>query len=132
VEKQEGKYRVAAEEMIFSEFLDPEVPDGVRLIVIDSDSMNVNLRTLHDQLYTAPSEYDEIICIIESGIRIGSTSTSNPAFNVGDWPEAVDITIKNAGIISGKGGRGGGIGSLSGQPGGTAVYVRYPVSWDST
>ena len=132
VEKQQGRYRVDCEEMLFTEIEDDELPSGVRLVIIDSDSYNIDLRELHDSLYTEADEYDEIMCIIESGILVGSTSTGNPAFDVGDWPDSVDITIKVKGRIQGTGGHGAlGFGTAAGKVGGVALYSRYPVTVDN-
>lgn len=142
-ERAEDKYRVDAEEMLFTEVEDPEVPAGVRLIVIDFDTYNVNLRTLHDSFYTTAEEYDEILCIIESGVTVGSTSIANPAFDVGDWAEGVDITVRINGRIQGKGGKGGRGGAAypefpaanvpaePGHIGGPAFYARYAITVDN-
>jgi hypothetical protein len=66
--------------------------------------------------------------IINAGVIIGSTSTANPAFDVGDWPVGFGITMQINGRIQGKGGDGG-VGLESGengpgQAGGTALFTR--------
>lgn len=57
-----------------------------RQITIDSTTYDLNLRTLHDDLYPAPLTGDTITCSIESGVVVGSTSAATPAFDVGTWP----------------------------------------------
>lgn len=127
LEAEEDRYIIDAEEMLFSDFEDPDDPDtggDSRLIIIDTDSYNINLRTLHDTFYTAPETYDSIICIIEADVKVGSTSTSLPALDVGSWPASVDILIRVQGRIQGRGGN-------SGSPGGTALLTTYPVTVDN-
>lgn len=68
--------------------------------------------------------------IINPGVTISSTSTSVPAFNVGNSYHGKTINIINDGTISGAGGKGGAGGSNSGGAGGpggsggTALYAR--------
>jgi hypothetical protein len=127
IERDEDRLVIDAEEMLFSAFVDVDDPDGggdAHLVIIDSDTYNVNLRTLHDSFYTAPVGGESIVCIIEAGSKVGSTSTAVPAFVVGDWPDSVDITIRILGRIQGRGGN-------SGLAGGTAFYTRYAVTVDN-
>lgn len=145
LEAEEDQYMVDAEEMLFSDFEDPDDPDtggDSRVIIIDSDSYNINLRTLHDSFYTAPETYDSIVCIIEAGITVGSTSSAVPAFDVGSWPASVDILIQINGRIQGKGGIGGFGGGTVGAPpvlvspgagdaGGIALYTRYAITLEN-
>lgn len=57
-----------------------------RQITIDSTTYDLNLRTLHDDLYPAPLTGDTITCSIESGVVVGATASTIPAFDVGTWP----------------------------------------------
>jgi hypothetical protein len=147
IERDEDRLVIDAEEMLFSDFVDPNDPDGgsdSKIVIIDSDVDNINLRTLFDSFYTAPQSYDSIICIIEDGVTIGSTDASIPAFDVGSWPASVDILIRQGGRILGKGGYGGDGGGVftipspviidgtPGQAGGTAFITTYPVTLDNT
>lgn len=130
LEMQEDRYVCDAEEMLFTEIDGSESGAGAsRLIIIDTSVNNVNLRTIHDSLYTDPDADTEVTCIIESGVVIGSTSISVPAFDVGTWPSGATVTITNNGRIQGKGGNGGkGPPTVStAQAGGTAFYTRYAV-----
>ena len=146
IERDEDRLIIDAEEMLFTDFSDPDDPDGgsdAKIIIIDTDADNVNLRTLFDSFYTAPQAYDSIICDIESGVTIGSTDAEFPAFDVGSWPASVDILIRQRGRILGRGGRGGNGGGVFtvpvpvvidptvGQAGGTAFFTAYPVTLDN-
>jgi hypothetical protein len=112
---------------------------GQRTIYIDANASNVNLRTLHDTLYPAPTAEDvgvvSVLCIIQSGATVSSSNTSLPAFDVGAWPVGLEIILEVQGRIAGrdgvggKGGNGGGPTSAggngtAGSPGGTALYTR--------
>lgn len=123
LEPRDDRYVIDALESIFIEQEDLE---PVRLIFIDETTLNVNLRDLHDTIYSDPQEYDQIRCVISPGAKVGS-STVNPSFIVGDWPDFVDITIELNGPIKGRGGQGGLAGN-NGFGGGTALYTRYPVT----
>lgn len=56
-------------------------------IVIDVDENNINLKTVHDNLYADAVAGDTVSCIIGTDVVIGSDSTSLPAFDVDStWP----------------------------------------------
>jgi len=119
IEPQADRYVIDAQESIFVPQDDLET---AKVIFIDDDTPNVNLRALHDQIYSAPAENDIIRCIIREGVIAGG-------FVVGDWPDSVDITIVNNGRIQGPGGRGASLsGGSSATNGGTALYTRYPIT----
>ena len=138
----ESAYQIEAEEAIMV-----DVPGGGggdltnRVITIDSDSYNINLRTIHDTLFPAPeageSPQVSVTCTINSGIIIGSTSTDVPAFDIGSWPTDVSITLVINGRIQGKGGYGGdggtpyGLNPFAGEHGGAAFYTRKAVTVDA-
>ncbi len=112
LERKEDRFIVDAQESIFVPQDDLET---AKLIFIDDNTSNSNLRALHDQIYAEPQEYDVIRCVVGAGVIAGQ-------FVIGDWPDFVDITIVNNGRIQGA---GGGYGSLNG---GTALYTRQPIS----
>lgn len=102
-----------------------------RVILIDRNHFNVNLRTSHDHAYGLPESHHRIICIIEPGVIIGSASVDQPAFDVGSWPAGVEIDLIIQGRIQGKGGNGGVgpiLGGTAGENGGPAFYTRFPVT----
>lgn len=140
--RTEAQYDVAAE---FIKFRKAALPD--RVILIDANAFDLNLRTVHDLIYTPPEENDEITVIIASGVIVGSENPfpgGGKAFDVGDWPANVTIHITNNGRIQGYGGspassslEGGEGGDpffvdFGATPGGTALYTRYPITIDNT
>jgi hypothetical protein len=97
------------------------------VININEDTYNINLRSVHDSIYSPAESGDSITVIIAPGIIVGSVSTSLPAFDVGNWPSGITIKIQG-GRIQGKGGDGGfGSSYTAPTPGGPALYTRYPV-----
>ena len=119
-------------------------PEDPFRIVLNSDTVTdptaagqagFNLRARFDQLFgLEPDEYTEVDVLITAGTVIGSPTTDDPAFDVGDWPNGVTINIVNNGRIAGCGGRGGFpnpasiYGDGMGQPGGVGLYTRVDVN----
>jgi len=104
----ENDIRVKAQEVHFTVQEGEESVE--RIIYIENDDYNLNLRTIHDSLYAPPlggSPSEQITFIIISGVTVGSTSTSSPALRTGSWPANVLLTLENRGRIQGKGGKGG-------------------------
>jgi hypothetical protein len=138
----EDFYAVEAEEQLIA--LQTAEDLSQRTVTIDSNSYNLNLRTLHDALYSEPTGAESppitVTFIVESGVVVGSTSTSNPAIHVGSWPTGVVLILENNGRIQGKGGAGkrGSSGSNiadhapePGLPGGPALYTREAITLDN-
>ena len=123
---------VEAEEMLWTEQGTLDDPN-LHVIVIDADTYNVNLRTLHDTLYapiTVPTGIT-VRCVIAAGVTVGSVSSVLPALDVGSWVASLAVEIVVEGRIQGKGGAGGtfsGTTATAGEDGGTALYTRYPVA----
>lgn len=130
------RYEIEAEEMLFQS-LDPA--DLVnRVITIDSNIFNLNLRELHDTIYPDPdvnaSPAESVRFIIEDNAIVGSASHEVASIIVGDWPLGYPVTIEVRGRIQGAGGPGGRGSAASGdivaedgEPGGTALYTRFAV-----
>ncbi len=111
-------------------------PDDLtnRVIIIDSNINDVNLRTVHDSIYPAPTGSESppitLTVYIELQVIVGSSSTATPAFDVGSWPAGIPITVVVRGRVQGKGGKGADGAAnnpLPGQDGGPAFYTRYPI-----
>ncbi|NGP19290.1 hypothetical protein [Devosia aurantiaca] len=124
---QESGFLIEAPEL---RFVGEPIDLGDRTIIINSNVQNFNWRASYDRLYPAPTVDDEIICIINPGVLVGSNSTSLAAFVLGDWPAFANLTIRLRGGIRGKGGAGGkggsaGSGGGNGSAGGTALYARH-------
>lgn len=93
-------------------------------VVISSSTNNVNIRTLAG----SPSYPADIRVTVNSGVTIGSSSTSTPSMDWGtSWPAGSKFSLTNLGTIEGRGGNGGaggpdtapGSGTSSGSPGGS-------------
>jgi hypothetical protein len=127
------RFGVEAEEALFTFYEDTE-PGGLnnRTIIIPSNINNVNIRDMHDSIYPEVTDEDvsasppvTLTVIINGGVIVGSTSTTSPAFDVGDWPTGFVPTLIINGRIQGKGGNGaGGQPMVQAQSGGTALYSR--------
>ncbi len=73
-----------------------------RLIPIEADANNINLRTIHDSLYPTPVAGDTVNFTIAKVVTIGSSSVNSPAIDTGSWP-SVEITGKRtdgSGVIT--------------------------------
>jgi len=104
------------------------VDDGDPTVIFDIDTYNVNARTVFDLFYPTPESGDDVYFIVEAGVKIGSTSTSQPAFNVGSWPSGVNVHLIVRGRIQGKGGKGGAGTGQNGFVGGPALYTRRAIT----
>ena len=117
-----------AEEMRFTDLDTGSSTDRVLLINFDAD--NINLRAIHDQTY--PSTFDGVTVTFIISSLIGSTSTAVPAVVVGDWPGGFVPAVSILGRLQGRGARGGDGGATGnnggpGATGGTALYTRAPI-----
>ncbi len=94
-------------------------------VFIDSDVMNFNLYTNQSN----PTSVENYEVIINEGVKIGSTSTSNAAFTTGNLPSGSTVSIINNGKIMGRGGDGGSAPpcvdchNQPGRPGGDAINI---------
>ena len=104
-----------------------------RIIVIDTDTNNVNGRDAHDSLYPTPVSGDEVTFRVIAGVIVGSDNATLPAFDVGDWPSGVLLFLEVLGRIQGKGGDGASAaGDYNGGSGGTALYTRFAIDVTAT
>lgn len=100
------------------------------VITISTSSNNYNAFTAAG----SPTVAANYRFIIDSGITIGSTLATNPAFTTGSgWPVGSQLELINNGNIYGKGGSGGSGNSWNGngypgQNGGTALQALYAIS----
>jgi len=100
-----------------------------RIINIDDDVNHVDMRALHDSIYSQARSGDTVTFIIASGIIVGSDNLSEPSMDTGSWPAGVSLNlqIEAGGFLVGAGGNGGrgtGYGSMDGTPGGLALLVQ--------
>lgn len=134
------RFDVSGEEMLFTGDI-----TGDKIVIIDTDGFDINLRDLYDQFYAEPQVYDEVVFVIELGVKVGgklggmNTDDSLPAsvrgrsITVGDWPAGVSVTLTVIGGAHGKGGDGGDEegARADGGVGGTAIYTRAPIAIDN-
>jgi len=126
----EDKFVIEAEEMLFTAYgvdIDPTAHN----VIFDVSTLDVNLRDVHDDLFGTPTSGDTVSAYVNSGVIIGSSSSSTPAFTVGTFPAGVTVNVFVIGRIEGKGGSGGNshLGfSENGEGGGTALYTRQNIT----
>jgi hypothetical protein len=128
------RYEIEAEEMLF-ETQDPADLTN-RVIVIDADINNINIRDIHDNIYPDPvvgSPSENLTVIIETNVIVGSIDSNQVAMTMGDWPVGYPITVIVYGRIQGAGGDGGtgatpGGSPMAGEAGGTALYTRAQIT----
>jgi hypothetical protein len=133
VRPRDDAFEVTAEEMLALPLSDGDPTQHP--IIIDANVANFNMRAVHDALYPAPSSGDTVTCYVNTGVNVGSASSTQPAFDVGSWPVGVILKLYVLGAIEGTGGNGGAYdGSTStkypGHPGGTALYTRTAITVD--
>ena len=128
------RYALEATELLFTE-IEGGATGGDRVLIVDSDMQNLNLRTAHDTIFPVPTGSESpavtVRCIVEEGVTVGSASTASPAFDVGTWPAGITVVLEVRGRIQGAGGLGGsywGAGVNAAQPGGPALYTRRAIS----
>lgn len=122
------RYAIEATEVLFTSVDGGTPTEGERVLIVDSNINNVNLRTAHDSIYPAVDGSEsppvQVRCIVESGVIVGSANTSTPAFDVGTWPSGVVLTLEVRGRIQGAGGNGAIWPSTGATAGGLALYTR--------
>jgi len=135
VDPQDDMMKVTAEEMLFTTIDTAASTD--RVITIDSNVNNINLRSLHDSIYPeiVPADLGyngvTVTFIISASIIVGSETTALKAIDVGSWITGVPLYLRNIGRGQGCGGRGGDGNSGAGEAGdvgGVALYTRYPIT----
>ena len=104
---------------------------NIRYLIITSNTTNYNIKTAVGASYLAGHSHVQVT--INSGIRIGSTSTSAYAMDTGTgWVAGDSISIINNGYIEGMGGTGAG-GGITNAPGnatagGPGLIAQFAVS----
>lgn len=100
----------------------------IRNLIVDANTLNLNLRDAHDLIYPSPTAGITVILTINSGVKVGSTINSLNSVVIGDWPVGVTIIVNVVGRIQGKGGGGWSYNGNEGQSGGPALYTRYAIN----
>lgn len=104
-----------------------------RIVTIESDTNNVNARTLFDSLFGDPAPGDEVIVRVLQNVTVGSDSPGDPSLRTGSWIEGVDLTLElqSGARILGAGGDGGDNNGGDGEDGGTALLAEYGTTIDN-
>lgn len=89
------------------------------LITLTATTTNYDLLTDFTNKFGAPSGAQVVRLAINSGVQVGSTTTT-PALNVGQFPSGSVINIDNAGTVTGMGG------AANSGTGGDAIKADYP------
>ena len=131
--KESDRYQYTALVHNFDVELDEDEGGGdpdVDLVLIELDDQNITLRTLYDAVYPTPDASTQAKFVIDSGVIIGSNSTSTEAINTGSWPAGATITLQlNSGsFVVGKGGDGDTIGGGGGEAGGDAIHLAHDLT----
>lgn len=137
VEQAGDVLRVEAEELRFK--FDPDELLATRNIPISTPITDINLRDVHDQIYsTPPIATTDIVCTIETEAVTGGSTPSEFGFDVGDWSDYSfnSISIYLYGVASGAGGNAGSgytggkspVAATDGGNGGWAFYTRENVN----
>lgn len=103
-----------------------EVDTTTRLILIDSNTTDFNMRDRYEQLYGVPGAGVVVTFRVGAGIKVGSTSPFVAALSTGAWPADTELRLEilAGGKVLGKGGDGGvPTGQINGQQGGPALDV---------
>lgn len=112
-----------------------DAEDGVRRIFIETDELDLNLRALHDQQFTAPVGDEVIEFIIDTTGVVGSSSAAGWAIRTGAWPSmTTKPTLIVRGRVQGKGAdgvAGTGVAGANGLRGGDALLVEVPFKVDA-
>ena len=109
VEATDSTWNVKAEEITLAA-IDEQDDPTLKLVPIDVDTENFNLRDAYLQLYSEALSGDTVVCDVRSGVVVGSENTSQPSWRTGvDWPAGVTLSllIQDGAFIVGQGGKGG-------------------------
>jgi len=92
-------------------------------LTISANTFNYVLRTAADAAGWTTGR--PVILTVQSGVVVGSTSTTQASLATGTFPAGTSLTLINNGIIAGA---GGGQTSQGAQPGGTAIFVESAIT----
>jgi hypothetical protein len=104
-----------------------------RSLEIDTDTNNVNMRTLYNSLFGTPPPGERVTITVMAGVTVGSSSATLPSMDTGDWPQGVELklVVQAGGRILGAGGIAGGVDGSDGQDGGVALRAAAPLIIDN-
>jgi len=105
-------YKFSAIEYTYGGVAPDDEADATEVIYFSANETNVNLYDKFNSVFGTPTATTVAIFVVELGAVIGSTSTSTPAIEMGDWSSipagfSIEIQIDAGCFITGKGGDGG-------------------------
>lgn len=135
IERGENELSIRAQQVAF---FTADDDTGERVIYIENNILDANLRSIHDALYSVPTPQSPALVVrfvILEGIVVGASSTGGFALDTGDWTgTGVELILEMHGRVAGRGGRGGqggggssGLAGKVGLPGGPAMKLRYDI-----
>lgn len=68
-----------------------------RGMTIDYDVTDLNMRSLHDGLYPAPTGGETVTLLVAEGVTVGATSTGVAALDSGTWPTRAQTATRSSG-----------------------------------
>jgi hypothetical protein len=133
-------FECEAEEVLFTGIDPIDITD--RVLLFDTNQTNIDVLAQHNSIYPPLTDADvtngvNLTVIVAEGVTIGSAvaTAAGVALNfglAGSWPSGFPITLRVAGKVRGKGGKGGNAvasgTAQAGEAGGTALYTRHPLT----
>jgi hypothetical protein len=92
-----------------------------RVFVFDYNILDVNLRDVHDSVYSSLTGTPIVRFIVNSGVAVGASTNTGAGMTSGTWG-AIAPEVINNGYIVGKGGDVA-VSAVNGGDGGLAIYV---------
>lgn len=68
-----------------------------RTLTVTADTTNVNLRTAHDQVFPAIDNGDEVVLVVQTGAKLGSTDSTAYSLDIGSWPSTARTATRTSG-----------------------------------
>ena len=125
--QEAGDFNYTALEYTYGAALPDDPDSGIDLVILGGNVNNINLRSIYDTIFTAPTASSIVKFIIDNGVEIGSTSTLLESIDTGSWPVGmapVRLFIKGEG--AGKGGAG--FNNAIGEDGGLCLLMNHDVT----
>jgi hypothetical protein len=132
LERGENEIGVKAQQVTFSGGGSSGLGGNDRTIFLENDAFNLNLRTVHDSIFSVPTGVETVTFILVDGFTIGSTSTGAAAIRTGDWPVGVSLNFISHSLVQGRGGDGGSGSGSNGNVGGDAFLAEFAITIDNT
>ena len=125
--QEAGDFNYTALEYTYGAAL-PDDPDaGIDLVILGGNVNDINLRTIYDSIFPAPTDTSIVKFIIDNGVEVGSTSISSESIDTGSWPALMaPVRIFIKGTAAGKGGDA--IISANGEDGGLCLLMNHDVT----